>query len=187
MLSPDLTENQFLDVVNTLLLEGCKSSKSPFHQGTLATVSNNIPQIRTVVLRRWNLVRRSLIFHTDKRSTKVKELQENNRCSLLFYSKQDKLQLRFNCVSHLHYDDRLKDFIFKQTTASQRRCYEQTQAPSSILNTPLSRTLEARENFVVCVCNFTSLDLLFLNYDEHIRVHYNWDKKSICNTTRLAP
>ena len=49
---------------------------------------------RIVVLRKSDRENNLLQFHTDLRSPKVDILKKNNKASLLFYDKEEKIQLR---------------------------------------------------------------------------------------------
>ena len=96
MSSETLSHLEFLNKIDSLLQKGVVNSNHPFHQFTLGTQGQDKIELRTVVLRQWRLNRRTLIFHTDIRSPKIKQLKKNNICSALFYSKEDKIQIRIN-------------------------------------------------------------------------------------------
>ena len=142
-----------------------------------------------VVIRKWDLDRQTFIFHTDRRSNKIKEIKTNSQCSLLFYSHPDQLQLRFQCVSHVHYDDRIAQHIFSQTTENQRKLYQNIGAPGTLKKEEESDdvTQHPIDNFSVVVCNFTSLDYLHLNHHDPIRILFNWDKKGAIQSKNLWP
>ena len=186
-LSIDSSHNDFIIHIDELLKKSIKTAKHPFHQCVVASLENGMIQQRTVVLRRWVLKRRSLIFHTDYRSPKVQQIKKNPDCSILFYSKPDKIQLRFKCFCHIHHNDRLTKYIYSQTTSSQRKCYETPFTPSSKLNTNSSEFSSPEDNFSVCVCNFNELEVLFLNHEKHIRILYEWDKSGQLKTSNLNP
>lgn len=178
---------QHLHALNVRLTDAVQNGKSPFHQFTLATLHNQQPEQRMVVLRKWDLKRQSILFHCDKRSPKVQQLQQNPSASLLFYSKEDKVQYRFRVFCHLHEDDRLARFMYEQSTDRQRRCYRSPDTPSSLLKYSKKNQLEnAFDNFMVCVCNFTELDLLFLSYQGHERFLYEWQKDGTLKINELA-
>ena len=62
-------------------------------------------------------------------------------------------------------------------------------SPSSEKNPKQTNTVQCNpeENFAVCVCNFNELELLFLNYEEHIRIYYEWDKFGNLNSRFINP
>ena len=186
MFNSDDSPLTFLEKASDMLSEGVLSSKHPFRQLVVATKSLDDVELRTVVLRKWVLKRRTIIFHTDIRSPKVKELKDAPNCSLLFYSKADKLQLRFKCIAHVHHQDRLSNYLLSQTTPQQRECYQFPIPPGHHISSinkehymksmPSLKPEDAQNNFAACVCNFSELDLLYLQYDGHIRLRYKWDK-----------
>ena len=75
----------------TVLDEGVRNIKSPFHQGYLATHSNSYPSIRTIVLRNVDSNKKVISFHTDFRSKKVDEIKVNDSISILFYDHDKKI------------------------------------------------------------------------------------------------
>ena len=77
-----------------LLIIGKAKAKSEFHQGYLATYNNEFPSIRTVVLRHVDKEKNSISFHTDFRSKKITELNNNNNVSMMFYDHGKKIQIK---------------------------------------------------------------------------------------------
>ena len=72
-----------------------RSAEHPFRLFTLATVGpDRYPHARTVVLRGFDPVERSVKFYTDCRSTKVRHIAGEPRVALLFYDPRSRLHLR---------------------------------------------------------------------------------------------
>ena len=196
ILNSDSSHSDFLKYSDKLLEMGVSIAKHPFHQFSMATKKNDDIEQRTVVLRKWVLKRRTIMFHTDVRSPKVSQIKSNPLCSILFYSNPDKLQLRFKCHAHIHYKNRLSNYMFNQTTSNQRDCYEWQHAPSTKFDYSSKRQFKlhasdpldapAIDNFCVCVCNFNDLDLLYLSGKGHIRIKYEWDRLGNFNTYNLV-
>jgi len=67
------------DSVWSLLCEGVKSASSPFHTPALATVGEDGPEVRTVVLRSADAERRQISCDTDWRSPKRRQIELDNR------------------------------------------------------------------------------------------------------------
>lgn len=105
------------------LENGARSRHHPFHTGVIATVSDDAPQARTVVLRKVMAETRTLIFHTDQRSQKISELTKNPNISWLFYDTTERVQLRLSGVANLHHTDTLADIQWQNTKLTSRRCY----------------------------------------------------------------
>ena len=166
-----------LETASHLLENAVSNSNHPFHQFVLATQHNNNCEVRTVVLRKWNLKRQTIIFHTDYRSPKVDQIKTSSNCSILFYSKPDKIQLRFKCKAHIHFKDKICNERYNDLTESQKKCYKLNQSPSTEVD--LNKEIlnvDPKENFSICVCNFYELDFLHLNAKKHKRIVYKWDK-----------
>jgi Pyridoxamine-phosphate oxidase len=176
MLNPSYSTEKFLEAADRLLDCALSQHSHPFKTFSVAsTVDNTIDQ-RTVVLRQWVLERRTIMFHTDIRSKKIQQFKNNSSCSCLFYSHEDKLQLRFSAVTHIHYQDRLSDCLFEEMTENQKKMYSSSNVPGDTFLSKGSH-VDPYSNFSVCVCNFDYLDLLFLNHQDHKRVAYKWDKQ----------
>lgn len=172
-----------------MLLEGLRIKTHPFHWAAFATLAAEIPQVRMLVLRGWRLERRTLIFHTDNRSPKLKQLKTNPNCSILFYSNQDQLQLRFQASAHIHSQDALASYHYQQLHAKQLVIYQAEQAPSTVISDPnsITYTADAQSNFAVIVCNFDTLDLLHLDEAGHRRILYEWDRHSEISSQERVP
>lgn len=75
--------------------EAAADPQKPFRYLTLASLGRcQFPEARTVVLRSVDISTRVLEFHTDTRSPKWQELQDNGNTTILGYSDVLKLQLR---------------------------------------------------------------------------------------------
>ena len=189
------TNDELLCLADELLTIGCKTSKHPFHQFNIASFNGPHIEQRNVVLRRWVLKRRTIIFHSDIRAPKISQFKANPNGSILFYSKEDKLQLRFKCFVHVHFNDRLSHFLYSKTTESQRRCYGFSKPPSIEIPYPTKEiyleksdeisAVDPFENFAACVCNFNELEILYLNHQGHVRTKYTWDLKGNLTSTNI--
>ena len=88
-----------------------------------------------------------LRFHTDRRSPKHKQLLASPRCSVLFYCKASKLQIRVNGIVELEELDKSSDVAtaaWRGSSASSRRCYYMEAGPSESTSLERLRTLEDR-------------------------------------------
>ncbi len=169
------------------LENGTRSRFHPFHTGVIATVSDDAPQARTVVLRKVIAKTRTLMFHTDQRSQKVSELTKNPKISWLFYDPTARVQLRLLGKATLHHTDALADIQWQNTKLTSRRCYlsipplTRLERAGSGLPEPLLRrnpTLEeseaGRANFTVVETHIHTIDWLWLNSTGHQRAKFTW-------------
>ena len=91
------TTDSLADIWQTLLHElhrGALDPKHPFRYLTVATIGEQFPQVRTVVLRQFTADLEFLVY-TDARSSKVQELLEVPRVSLLFYHPKKEQYFQF--------------------------------------------------------------------------------------------
>ena len=70
---------------------------------------------RIVVLRKSDRQNNLLQFHTDLRSPKVDILNNNNKASLLFYDKEEKIQLRVKVECEINNQNSLTEASWKKT------------------------------------------------------------------------
>ena len=78
---------------------------------------------RIVVLRKSDKKNNLLQFHTDLRSPKIEILKKNNKASLLFYDKEEKIQLRVKAICEINNQNSITEESWKKTQHISRRCY----------------------------------------------------------------
>jgi 3-hydroxyisobutyrate dehydrogenase len=170
----------------TRLEDAAGSARNDFHLPVVASVSGDIPSLRTVVLRAASTAEKKLRFHTDIRSPKVSELLANPSIALLFYHKEHRLQLRVQGRATVDHTSDAVSMAWDATPASSRRCYLSTAAPSSASDSPSvgfpdafrhrfpsnEETLPGREHFAVVMVQVQSIDWLWLNHAGHRRAQF---------------
>ena len=168
---------------------GIKNGASPYHTFTLSSFNKNYPELRTIVLRSLEFNPLRIYFNADYRSPKVKELENNNSCSALFYDKDRRVQLRFRCKATLHYQNELSKKVWDKTALQSKKCYMGPHSPSEVLdewhpNIPLEylkkdpgekHSEDGYINFTHIELEITETDILQLHHDGHIR--FKVDKK----------
>ncbi len=169
------------------LENGARSRTHPFHTGVIATIAEDAPQARTVVLRKVIADTRTLIFHTDQRSQKISELTKNPNISWLFYDTTARVQLRLSGTATLRHTDALADVQWQNTKLLSRRCYlaiapstrlekAGSGLPESLLkrNPTLEESEAGREHFTVVETHIHTIDWLWLNSSGHQRAKFVW-------------
>ena len=140
-----------------------------------------------VVLRKSDQSNNLLQFHSDIRSDKINKLKTNPNASLLFYDKEEKIQLRIkvNCV--INHDNEITKQSWLKTAHVSRKCYlvdngpgTEMDEPSSGLNKDIEKsgfTMEESEkgykNFTVIQCNIESIEWLYLAAKGHRRIRFD--------------
>ena len=101
---------EICEKIEQLMINALKNSAHPFRTFSLASIDDKMPSLRTVVLRDFSIDNRFLDCHSDIRSPKVDELKKNNKFSALFYSTEEKIQLRFKGKVEIFHNNFLVDF-----------------------------------------------------------------------------
>ena len=142
---------------------------------------------RIVVLRKSDRENNLLQFHTDFRSPKVDILKKNNKASLLFYDKEEKIQLRVKVECEVNNQNLITEKSWKKTQHISRRCYLTDSPPGTSSDNPTSGmiskledfnyTMEQSEegfkNFTVIKCKIKSIEWLYLAAKGHRRAKFD--------------
>ena len=170
------------------LLNGAIKYKDALHNPVVANVNQHGINIRTVVLRKVKTVEKQLAFHTDIRSGKWKELQQQNNMSWLFYDAPGKVQIRLCGKATLHHNDTIAEEAWEASTMSSRKIYLGESGPSKIAATPVSglpaafeaidptpeESIAGRKNFGVVVTTVSWMEWLWLNSKGHRRAGFTY-------------
>jgi pyridoxine/pyridoxamine 5'-phosphate oxidase len=156
---------------------GVEEANSPWRLPVVGTTGSEGAELRTVVLREANEDSRTLVFHTDARSRKVKELEESGHAAWLFFDPQSGVQIRARSHVAMHQDDELTWKLWKRVPQDARGNYSNSQSPGEPTVARPETSLcdeEAFLNFVVVECEVVFLDWLQISQDGHQRVQFNW-------------
>ena len=170
-------KNQFLEEAQRELINGHAKKRHPFRYFSLATIENDKPQQRTVVLRK-TLVDLSLVFFTDKRTQKIEDLQHNSACSALFYHPKKLLQIRVTGTAELITDKEQIASYWHTVQEASKKDYTTSIAPGSTIKNPDAIAYTTEENHFCPVKIIpTSLEYLRLKRPNHLRVLFSRDDK----------
>ena len=142
---------------------------------------------RIVVLRKSDRKNNLLQFHTDLRSPKVDILKKNNKASLLFYDKEEKIQLRVKVDCEINNQNLITEESWKKTQHISRRCYLTDSSPGTTSENPTSGMIsklenfdytkeqseEGYKNFTVIKCKIKSVEWLYLAAKGHRRAKFD--------------
>jgi len=81
----------------------------------LFVVMTKILDGRVVVLRKADQQNNFVQYHSDIRSSKIEKIKKNPNCSILFYGKQEKIQLRVKTECKVHFDDDITKESWEKT------------------------------------------------------------------------
>ncbi len=133
----------------------------------LATLSpDGRPGIRTVVLRGFERMPPCLEMHTDARAAKARDVAGDGRVSVLAWSADEQLQLRFDGTARLHRDDEVARRRWDALSPNGRNAYGLRSDPGRRIEDPEDRThLPGDEQFrcfAVILVSPDSVDVLRL-------------------------
>ena len=108
--------NKVYSKIWDLLILGLKNRNAPFHIPVFICGNKEKIDGRIVVLRGVNEKEKKIWFHSDIRSNKIKLLKTNPLSSLLFYDKNEKIQLRISGNAKINYQNYTTENSWKKTS-----------------------------------------------------------------------
>ncbi len=183
------------------LLNGSLKGRDPLGSPTVANTGAYGINMRTVVLRKVNTIEKTLTFHTDIRSGKWAELQENNNISWMFYDAVGRFQIRLAGKASLHQHDAIANDAWLKNSANSRKIYMGEIAPSTKSTKPTNGlptafestdpTMEeseaGKQNFGVVVTQVNWMEWLWLNSQGHRRASFNYNENNSFQASWLIP
>ena len=142
---------------------------------------------RIVVLRKSDQSNNLIQFHSDIRSDKIPKLKNNKKASMLFYDKEEKIQVRLKVECIINHENEITKESWSKTGHISRKCYlvdngpgTESPAPTSGLKPELDNfefTMEQSEegykNFTVIQCKIKSIEWLYLAAKGHRRARFD--------------
>ncbi len=173
----------------SMLDDAVTNRGSPFRIPVFICAYQNEIDGRIVVLRKSDRANNLLQFHTDLRSTKVEILKKNNNGSLVFYDKEEKIQLRVKVECEINNQNSTTEESWKKTQHISRRCYLTDSPPGTVSENPTSGMIskledfdytmeqseEGYKNFTVIKCKIKSIEWLYLAAKGHRRAKFDVD------------
>ena len=182
----------------SMLDDAVTNRGSPFRIPVFMCANQNDIDGRIIVLRKSDRKNNLLQFHTDFRSPKVEILKKNNKASLLFYDKEEKIQLRVKVNCEINNQNSTTEESWKKTQHISRRCYLTDSPPGAISENPTSGMIsqledfdytmeqseEGYKNFTVIKCKIKSAEWLYLAAKGHRRAKFDFENNK---NTWLVP
>jgi len=172
----------------SLLDDAVTNRTSPFRIPVFICGSQNNFDGRIVVLRKSDQSNKIIQFHSDIRSDKIKRLKDNNNASMLFYDKEEKIQVRVKVECTINYENEVTKQSWLKTGHMSRKCYLVDNGPGTESVTPTSglkpkldnfeftmeQSEEGYKNFTVIQCKIKSLEWLYLAAKGHRRARFEF-------------
>ena len=146
---------------------------------------------RIVVLRKSDQSNNLLQFHSDIRSEKIPKLKNNKNASMLFYDKEEKIQVRLKVECTINHNNEITKESWSKTGHISRKCYLVNNGPGTESPTPTSglkpefdnyeftmeQSEEGYKNFTVIQCKIKSIEWLYLAAKGHRRARLDVESK----------
>ena len=144
---------------------------------------------RIVVLRKSDQANNLLQFHSDIRSDKIPKLKNNKIASMLFYDKEEKIQVRIKVECTVNHNNEITKESWSKTGHISRKCYLVDNGPGTESTNPTSglkpeldnfdftmeQSEEGYKNFSVIQCKIKSIEWLYLASKGHRRARFELD------------
>jgi len=146
---------------------------------------------RIVVLRKSDQSNNLVQFHSDIRSDKIPKLKSNKNASMLFYDKEEKIQVRLKVECTINHSNEITKESWSKTGHVSRKCYLVENGPGTESDTPTSglkpeldnfeftmeQSEEGYKNFTVIQCKIKSIEWLYLAAKGHRRAKFDLETK----------
>ena len=153
---------------------------------------------RIVVLRKSNQKDNIIQFHSDIRSDKIEKLKRNPKAAMLFYDKEEKIQVRLKVECLVNHNNEITKESWSKTQHISRKCYLVDNGPGSESKIPTSglkpeldnfeftmeQSEEGYKNFTVIQCKIKSIEWLYLAAKGHRRARFDLENN---RNTWLVP
>ena len=144
---------------------------------------------RIVVLRKSNQDNSLLQFHSDIRSEKIPKLKNNKNASMLFYDKEEKIQVRLKVECIVNHNNEITKESWSKTGHMSRKCYLIDNGPGTESPNPTSglkpelddfeftmkQSEKGYKNFTVIQCKIKTIEWLYLAAKGHRRARFELD------------
>ena len=179
--------NEIKKKIWLMLDDAVKNRASQFRIPTFICGVGNKVDGRIVVLRKSDQSNNLVQFHSDIRSDKIEILKKNPNAAMLFYDKDEKIQVRVKVKCVINHKNEITKTSWDKTQHISRKCYLVDKGPGSETDVPTSGlkpeldnfdyTKEQSEvgykNFTVIQCNIKSIEWLYLAAKGHRRARFD--------------
>mgnify|MGYP000002799042 FL=1 len=171
----------------SMLDSAIKDRGSPFRIPVFICGNQDDFDGRIVVLRKSDQSNNIVQYHSDIRSDKIAKLKNNKNAAMLFYDKEEKIQVRLKVECVVNHDNEITKESWLKTGHMSRKCYLVDDGPGTISSSPTSGlkpkldnfefTMEESEegykNFTVIQCKIKSVEWLYLAAKGHRRAKFD--------------
>ena len=178
----------------SMLHNAIKDRSSPFRIPVFICGGQDDFDGRIVVLRKSDRENNLVQYHSDIRSNKIAKLKANKSAAMLFYDKEEKIQVRLKVECIVNHENDITKQSWLKTGHMSRKCYLVDNGPGTESDTPTSGlkpeldnfkfTMKQSEvgykNFTVIQCKIKSIEWLYLAAKGHRRARFDLENNKDC-------
>ena len=179
--------NEIKKKIWSMLDDAVTNRSSQFRIPTFICGHNKDIDGRIVVLRKADQQNNLVQFHSDIRSDKIESLKNNPNAALLFYDKDEKIQVRLKVTCIINHNNNITKNSWEKTQHISRKCYLVVNGPGTESDIPTSglkpeldnfdytkeQSEEGYKNFTVIQCKIKSIEWLYLAAKGHRRAKFD--------------
>ena len=179
--------NEIKKKIWLMLDDAVKNRGSQFRIPTFICGTADKIDGRIVVLRKSDQSNNLVQFHSDIRSDKIEILKQNPNAAMLFYDKEEKIQVRLKVKCVINHKNDITKASWDRTQHISRKCYLVDKGPGTVSDIPTSglkpeldnfdytkeQSEEGYKNFTVIQCNIKSIEWLYLAAKGHRRARFD--------------
>ena len=170
-----------------MLNNAVKDRSSPFRIPVFICGDQSDFDGRIVVLRKSDEENSLVQYHSDIRSNKIDKLKANNNAAMLFYDKEEKIQVRLKVECIVNHNNEITKESWSKTQHISRKCYLVDNGPGTVSEIPTTglkpeldnfdytkeQSEEGYKNFTVIQCKIKSIEWLYLAAKGHRRAKFD--------------
>ena len=186
--------NEIKNKIWSMLNNAIKDRNSPFRIPVFICGNQDDFDGRIVVLRKSDQSDNTIQYHSDIRSNKIAKLKSNKNASMLFYDKEEKIQVRLKVECTVNHDNEITKESWLKTGHMSRKCYLVDNGPGTKSSTPTSglkpeldnfeftmeQSEEGYKNFTVIQCKIRNIEWLYLAAKGHRRAKFDLKNNKDC-------
>ena len=188
-------KEEVLKRANFILQDGVKNRDSLFHTLVMSSLCNGEIESRVMVLREFNEKNRTLRFHSDYRSNKIKELEKDNKTTVIGYDPNLKVQIRLIGETKVNYRNEHTKKSWESSQSISKKCYSVKVGSSAQIENPKDVDFDIKsinvedgyKNFCTLNFNYNILEFLYLQRSGHRRCRFSWNLRGEVESLWLVP
>ena len=171
----------------SMLGDAVTNRNSPFRIPVFMCAHQDEIDGRIVVLRKSDEENNLVQYHSDIRSDKITNLKANKNAAMLFYDKEEKIQVRLKVECTVNHDNEVTKESWSKTQHISRKCYLVDNGPGTVSDVPTTglkpefdnfeytkeQSEEGYKSFTVIQCKIKTIEWLYLAAKGHRRAKFD--------------